>query len=123
MVRNYYFKFFIMNVMVLYLCTCMLSGWSDLLVALVVLCYLLPDSRSKADHSKVLYFNQVHSINHLPITFKHNIILSIVSTLAYLNMSKIIIRWSTLDIASFGKGMRHDKIYTNTLLTAATFGL
>ena len=100
MVHNYYFKFLIMNLMILYLFTCMLSSWSDLLLALVVRCYTLPDSHSKADHSKVLYFNKVHSINHILITFKHYIILNIVSTLAYLNVSDIFIHWSALDIVS-----------------------
>ena len=51
-------------------------GWSDILVALVALCYLLPDSRSKADHSKVLYFNEVCISNNEHMTreyclFKH----------------------------------------------------
>ena len=38
---------------------CSYSGDHDPLIALAVLVYLLPDSRSKPDHTKVLYFIEV----------------------------------------------------------------
>ena len=38
---------------------CHCAGKDDPLVALAMLVYLVPDSRSKPDHSKVLQFNEV----------------------------------------------------------------
>ena len=58
-VHNNYYMWAVTKYFDLELLNVCFTGWNDTLTAMAVLVYLLPDSRSKPDHAKVLYFSEV----------------------------------------------------------------